>query len=135
MAPLEKPTPNIYADALSTRGYGHALWIPEGADRSAETQIGDVGYINKIGAFIFLFSIDEKYKTDEKRNMERWLPPDECHYFDFTDSQRDSFSFFAPAKTEYLSRGVERRNMEGNVGGYVYPELSALMATELHAVV
>ena len=135
MAPPDKPTPSIYSDALSNRGYGHALWLPEGTNNSAEIQIGDVGYINKFGAFTFFFSIDEKYKADKTRNMEKWLPPDECQYFDFTNLQRNAFGNFAPAKSEYYSGGVKRRDIAGNVGGYVCPELHVLIVIKLHAVV
>jgi len=45
---------DIYAEQLSTLGYGYPLWDPEPCDRE-EVLLGDVGFIDK-GHFIRLFN-------------------------------------------------------------------------------
>lgn len=120
MAPSDKPTSAVYADELSCLNEGHAIWIPEGPNQSEEVQLGDVGYINKDGAFIFLFNVDLCSKEIEARCMERFLPKDMCNYFDFDKIRQFIKTYDNYMKPNlYSSRTVKKRELGGTLEGSV----------------
>lgn len=87
MAPPSPPrVSELYATQMASLKSGHALWRPEGRDGSDEIQVGDVGFIDSDGSFVFLFSIDKEFDNHPSRGMRRYLPESICHYFDFDDT-------------------------------------------------
>ncbi|KAI0085850.1 quinon protein alcohol dehydrogenase-like superfamily [Irpex rosettiformis] len=111
----------IYATELAYRGLGHGLWYPEGSKDSPEVEIGDVGLINHLGAFTPLFSIDERYKNDKMRRMEKYIPKNDCSYFDFgtVGAELAVYPHCSPPGTEYHSRNIRKKEIVGRVEGGV----------------
>lgn len=98
------------------------MWIPEGPNGSPEVQLGDVGYINANGAFIFLFNVDYLVKDEATgtTSMAKYLSEDACHYFSF-ETITDLIKTYADYLKSGLlqSRTITEKKFDGTVGGLV----------------
>ncbi len=54
---------DIYVALLQPKGHGYPLWLPKPSDdlppvyRRDGTQIGDLGYLDERGGFVYLFNV------------------------------------------------------------------------------
>ncbi|KAI0753572.1 hypothetical protein BC629DRAFT_1297029 [Irpex lacteus] len=116
----------VYAEQLSTYGYGHPLWFPEPADeqgRTREIELGDVGYFDEDGGFRSLFNIT----VHAAHELNAGGVPEGFEPVEFNDrlrSVRDGYLQPRP----YCSESVKARAVEAhastNVGAIVDAELS-----------
>ncbi len=71
--------PDIYVASLQPKGHGYPLWLPKPSDdlphvyRRDGTQIGDLGYLDEYGGFVYLFNVGKA--IDDPVNVGR-TPPD-----------------------------------------------------------
>lgn len=119
MAPsYDEAHPVVYANCLACQKRGHALWFPEGPDGSDEVQVGDVGYINRDGKFLFLFNIEEKANTSPTRGMRRFLSSKPCNFFDFENPDVIITTTADELQPNvYTSKSMTKRDIAGKVGG------------------
>lgn len=120
MSPSIRHASAVYADELAYLKEGHAIWIPEGPNDSAEVQLGDVGYINAYGAFIFLFSVDKRNENIAGRRMAKYPRLAECLYFNFEDtlSSDTIITYDKYMQPEvYKSRTVKTKQFGETAGG------------------
>ncbi|KAI0765564.1 hypothetical protein BC629DRAFT_1541120 [Irpex lacteus] len=84
----------VYAEELSTYGYGHPLWCPEPIQRKNGTyrhiHLGDVGFVDEDGGFRSLFNItvDAHHELNSAGVPEGFVPVD---VNDNLESVRDGF--------------------------------------------
>ncbi len=72
--------PDIYVPMLMRGGCGYPLWLPEPFDdpdlpdayKSDGTQIGDLGYLDEDGGFVYLFNVGKA--IDDPVNVDRTPP-------------------------------------------------------------
>jgi hypothetical protein len=116
----------IYAEELSKLGYGHPLWLPEGSSDSQAAELGDVGYIDEDGAFEFMFNFRLDYKGHQDKDMGRFIPPGQCHYFASDDLNERSYYYLDPG--HYRSHSVNALDTGAEAGGYVFTTSSLRLA-------
>lgn len=122
MAPSEEHASVIYANEMARLKEGHALWIPEGSRGSATIQHGDVGFIDRNGAFSFLFSVDILEQNNEARNMDRYVPENAREYFDFGSIGNMIKTIDTYLKPDlYKTATVKQKKLSGATGGSVRP--------------
>ena len=107
-----------YAEQLQRYGHGHALWWPQhtqGPDGlKREIDIGDVGYIDRDGAFHPLFNVT--YSADDERNA-GCVPTDNFAPLAYSPNAVEMKESFLPAGPMHSSSVTSRRS---NVGFAVY---------------
>ena len=106
-----------YANDLSNLNEGYALWIPE-PHMSGEVRIGDVGFVNKRGAFMRLLNVREQHPQYEEYKVTWWprLATDMEQLQESRVRIDKTLNPLAP-KRKYLSRGVEESSVEASVAG------------------
>ena len=100
----------VYPNSLFSLGLGYALWYPEPHD-SGEPQIGDVGYVRK-GAFIRFLNINT---SKPEHNVTFWGSPLEVPDPLPEDVFRLDRRHAPLIATHYISRGVQKREMQGSI--------------------
>ncbi|KAI0092298.1 hypothetical protein BDY19DRAFT_591513 [Irpex rosettiformis] len=105
----------VYAEQLNRFSYGHALWWPEHTKgpngRKREIDIGDVGYVDKDGAFHPLFNVT--YAADDERNANR-VPAGNFVVLDYHAGSVETKESFLPPGPLHSS-SVSSRSIEGEL--------------------
>jgi len=109
----------IYTEHLSTKGRGHALWIPEPSlnlppeYREQGISIGDVGIIKPSGPFDFFFNINHPaghpINSDRPSDFQPLDPP-------LRDRDIDTIKIFGAGS--FLASSTVKRVQSGIVNGY-----------------
>ena len=114
-----------YANDLSTLDQGYALWTPE-PQEAGEVHIGDVGFVDRDGAFMRLLNVREKDPRYGEYKV-TWWPHQATGVEPLEEAKIRIKKILNPlAPGQYHSRGVEATSVEASASGSV----AYLMAVE-----